>query len=54
MKRHRPNKSNPVPRLRAGETLKAKNDYAFVVEGDKSGRTYWLHPTKGWRSQGRR
>lgn len=52
MKRHRPTKSNPVPRLRAGETTKAK--VSFTVDGDRYGRTYWLHPTKGWRSQGRR
>lgn len=45
-------KANPVRILKAGETVKARQ--SFTIDGDPTGRTYWLHPTKGWRSQGRR
>lgn len=47
MKRHRPRKSRPV--IAKGERVKA-GDW-FTVSGDKYGRSYTLHPTKGWRSR---
>lgn len=51
MKRRRPTKSNPVPRIGKGEKMKAED--WFEVTGDRYGRSYKLHPTKGWRSRAR-
>lgn len=49
MKRHRPRKSNPSRQIAKGQKVQA-GDW-FTVTGDKYGRSYTLHPTKGWRSR---